>query len=384
MLERVLWNPKNPWQTIGASLGVFIGLFLLLFAFQIYLDVQVLAQGAQDNNFLIINKDFAKNKREKLSFTSEEIQEMREQPFFERVDPFESNTYQVAMSSTRLRFMTLLFFQSIPSDYLGIDTTLFQWEKGNDLPIVLSSDYLTLYNFGFAPSQGLPKFSAESISLVDFKVTIRGQGQQESFNAYVAGFTPNINSILVPPSFMQYANANYGNALEAKEATQVIAATDNPYSLPLEQFLDEEGYELSKGGLIGGELKSTLYLLVTLIVVIGFIIVSLALLVFMLNFQVLVAQASQDIQLLLQLGYRTQTIASSLSKRLLTRFGLVALGVFGFLFPVKYSITAAVAEQGYNLSYFPHFLVLIAGVLLCLLFIFINHRSIQRNVQDLA
>lgn len=384
MLDRVLWNPKNPWQTIGASLGVFIGLFLLLFAFQTYLDVQVLAQGAQDNNFLIVNKDFAKNKREKLFFSQEEIEQMRQQPFFERVDPFESNTYQVAMSSTRLRFMTLLFFQSVPSDYLGIDTTLFRWKKGGDLPIVLSSDYLTLYNFGFAPSQGLPKFSAESISLVDFKVTIRGKGRQESFNAYVVGFTPNINSILVPPSFMHYANTMYGDSAEAKEATQVIAATDNPYSLPLEQFLEKEGYELSKGGLIGGELKSTLYLLVSLIVVIGLIIVGLALLVFMLNFQVLVAQASQDIRLLLQLGYRTQTIANSLSKRLLTRFGIVALSVFALLFPIKYSITAAVAEQGYNLSYFPHVLVLLAGVLLCLLFIFINYRSIKSNVQDLA
>lgn len=280
--------------------------------------------------------------------------------------------------------MTLLFFQSIPSDYLGIDTTLFQWEPGDDLPIVLSSDYLTLYNFGFAPSQGLPKFSAESISIVDFKVTIRGQGKQESFNGYVAGFTPNINSILVPPNFMRYANDTYGDSTEAKEATQIIAATDNPYSLPLEQFLKEKGYELSKGGLIGGELKSTLYLLVTLIVVIGLIIVGLALLVFMLNFQVLVAQASQDIRLLLQLGYRPKTIAGTLSKRLLKRFAWVALGVFGLLFPVKYSIAASVAEQGYKLGYFPHLLVLIAGALLCLLFIFINYRSIQNNVQDLA
>lgn len=384
MLDRVLWNHRSPWQTLGASLGVFIGLFLLLFAFQIYLDVQVLTQGASDNNFLVINKDFAKNQREQLSFTSEEVAEMREQPFFTKVDPFESNTYQVSLSSTRLRFTTLLFFQSVPSSYLGIDTTLFEWQPGQDLPIILSSDYLTLYNFGFAPSQGLPKFSAESISLVDFTVTVVGQRGKESFTAYVAGFTPNINSILVPPTFMRYANARYGDSVQAKAPTQVIAETDNPYSLPLEQFLEEEGYQLSKGGLIGGELKSTLFMLVALIVVIGLIIVGLALLVFILNYQVLVAQASQDIQLLLQLGYRTQTITSTLSKRLLSRFALVALGVFGLLFPIKYLLTASVAEQGYQLSHFPHVLVLLAGVLLCGLFIAINHRSIQHNVENLA
>ena len=133
-----------------------------------------------------------------------------------------------------------------------------------------------------------------------------------------------------------------------------------------------------------GELKSTLFMLVALIVVIGLIIVGLALLVFILNYQVLVAQASQDIQLLLQLGYRTQTITSTLSKRLLSRFALVALGVFGLLFPIKYLLTASVAEQGYQLSHFPHVLVLLAGVLLCGLFIAINHRSIQHNVENLA
>ena len=384
MLDQVLLNPRNRWQTLGASLGVFIALFLLLFSLQIYLDIQVLTQGASDNNFLIINKDFAKNKREKLSFSPEEIVEMREQPFISQVDAFESNTYQVALSSTRMRFTTLLFFQSIPSIYLDVDTTLFQWKPGDNLPIVLSSDYLTLYNFGFAPSQGLPRFSAETISLVDFTVTIGGQGKRESFTAYVAGFTPNINSILVPPEFMAYANATYGDSIQAKAPTQVIAETDNPYSLALEEFLDQEGYEVSRGGLIGGELKSTLYLLLALVVVIGLIIVSLALLVFILNFQVLVAQASQDIRLLLQLGYRIETIAGTLSRRLLTRFSWLAGGVFVLLFLIKYSITASVIEQGYALGYFPNVLVLVAGVALCALFIFINHRSIQQNVQDLA
>lgn len=385
MLDRILWNHKSPWQTLGASLGVFIGLFLLLFALQVYLDVQVLISGVRNENFLVINKDFLHN-RKQLTFSPKEIVEMREQPFFEQVDPFESNTYQVSLSSKQMRFRTLLFFQSIPSHYLGIDTALFQWQPGTGeaLPIVLSSDYLTLYNFGFAPSQGLPKFSAESISIVDFTVTVGGPKGKESFKAYVAGFTPNINSILVPPAFMRYANARYGDPDQAQAPTQVIASTGNPYSIPLEQFLEKKGYQLSKGGLIGGELKSTLYVLVLMIVVIGFIIVGLALLVFVLNYQVLVAQASQDIQLLLQLGYRSQDIASTLSRRLLTRFGLVALGVLSILFPIKYVITNTLAEQGYVLSKLPHPLVFLAGALLCGLFVFINYRSIRQNVQNLA
>ena len=384
MLHQVLWKNRSPGQLFGASVGIFIGLFLLLFALQVYLDVQTLTKGARDNNFLVINKSFEKNYSSELSFSAEELEEMRQQPFFNSVDPFESNTYRVAMSSERLRFRTLLFFQSLPVSYLDVDTTLFKWEKGDPLPIVLSSDYLTLYNFGFAPSQGLPKFSAKTISLVDFTVTIAGKGSSERFEGYVAGFTPNVNSILVPPSFMEYANSLYGDEAAAKDPTQLIAATDNPYNIHLEQFLEKKGYELSKGGLIGGELKSSLNLLIFLLVVIGLTIVSLALLVFILNFQVLIAQSSSDIRLLLQLGYLTKNIATTLSNQLLKRFAVVVIAAFALLLPIKYTLTASLAEQGYQLSYFPHWLVVLVGIILCALFVTINYNSIQKNVKGLA
>jgi hypothetical protein len=384
MLHQVLWKNRSAGQLLGASVGIFIGLFVLLFALQVYLDVQTLTKGAQDNNFLVINKSFEQNYSSELSFSAEELEEMRQQPFFNAVDPFESNTYKVAMSSERLRFRTLLFFQSLPVSYLDVDTALFQWKKGEPLPIVLSSDYLALYNFGFAPSQGLPKFSAKTISLVDFYVTIAGKGSSERFEAYVAGFTPNVNSILVPPSFMEYANSLYGDEAQAKDPTQLIASTDNPYNVHLEKFLEEKGYELSKGGLIGGELKSSLNLLVFLLVAIGLTIVSLALLVFILNFQVLIAQSSQDIRLLLQLGYPTKDIAATLSNQLLKRFAVVVLATFALLIPIKYTLTSSLAEQGYQLSYFPHWLVWLVGIVLCALFVAINYNSIQKNVAGLA
>ena len=183
---------------------------------------------------------------------------------------------------------------------------------------------------------------------------------------------------------MEYANSLYGDEKEAKDPTQLIAATDNPYNVNLEQFLEEKGYELSKGGLIGGELKSSLFILVFLLVAIGLTIVSLALLVFVLNFQVLIAQSSHDIRLLLQLGYLTKDIATTLSNQLLKRFGVVVVAVFALLLPVKYAITASLAEQGYQLSVFPHWIVWCVGILLCALFVGVNYSSIQKNVQGLA
>ncbi len=384
MLNQVLWKGKSRWQTIGASIGIFIGLFLLLFALQVYLDVQILTKGAKDDNFLVINKAFEKHYGKPLEFSSAEFQEISQQPFFNQVDAFESNEYKVSLSSQKMGFRTLLFFQSLPQEFLSVDSTLFQWQPGNRIPIVLSSDYLALYNFGFAPSQGLPKFSASTISMVDFKITIMGNGIQESFDGYVCGFTPNVNSILVPQSFMEYSNKKFGEAKEAKLPTQIIASTDNPYSVALEEFLEEKGYEISRGGLIGGELKTTLFMLVFLLVAIGMTIVGLAMLVFILNFQVLIAQASHDIQLLLQLGYKDQQITKTLAQNLLQLFGIVVVLVFTILIPTKYFISALITEQGYNLSFGLHPIVWGVGLLFCILFIWINLSSIRKNVQNLA
>jgi hypothetical protein len=384
MLNKVLWKNKSRWQTIGASIGIYTGLFLLLFALQAYLDVQILTKGARDDNFLVINKVFEKNYGKPLEFSQEEFNEISNQSFFNEVDAFESNEYKVSLSSQAMGFRTLLFFQSLPNSFLGVDTALFKWKKGEPIPIVLSSDYLALYNFGFAPSQGLPRFSASTISLVDFKITVGGKGQTESFDAFVCGFTPNVNSILVPKSFMGYANEKFGGETKVKLPTQIIASTDNPYSVALEKFLETKNYEISRGGLIGGELKTTLFLLVFLIITIGFIIVGLSMLVFILNFQVLVAQASHDIQLLIQLGYEDRQIAKVLARNLLQLFGMVVLAVFITLLPIKYLLSAQIAEQGYTLSFMLHPMVWVVGLLFSLLFVWTNLTSIGKNVQKLA
>ncbi len=383
MLKKVLLKKSSKGQSIAASIGIFTGLFLLLFAFQVYSDVQILSKGARDNNFLVINKQFERHLGKPKNFSAEEIKEIKEQPFFKRVATFTSNNFQVLLSSRQMGFQTLLFFQAVPNEFLGIDTSKFTWKPGEKVPIVLSKDYLALYNYGLAPSQGMPQFSASTIGFVEFDVLINNSKKSNRLKASILGFTPNINSILVPQSFLDYYNKEYGSQQKV-DITQIMASTDNPYSLALENFLEKNGYEISKGGLIGGELKSTLYLLVLLLIAIGFIIVGLALLVFLLNFQVLVAQASQDIKLLLQLGYQDGQITKVLADNLLKLFGWILLAVFLVLSTVKYLIAQSILELGYQLPSYLDYKVWILGLFFALVFVRVNLSSIRKNVRKLA
>jgi hypothetical protein len=383
MLKLVLWGNKSPWQIWGASLGVFIGLLLLLFALQVFFDVQVLAHGARDSNVLILNKK-VRTTSEK-SFSSAEVEEMRKKPFFKMVEPFESNRYEVWADMKQLGFSTILFFQSIPNAFIDADTSDFKWKEGDELiPVVMSNDYLTLYNFGFGAGQGLPKISADFVSSFTFDIQISGNNKRKKYKMYICGFTKNINSILVPQSFMQYANKEFGFQ-EKKDPNQIAASTDNPYNTNLENYLKEKDLELSRGGLIGGELKTALNLLVLLVLAIGAIIIGLSLLVFVLNFQLLIAQSSASIKLLLELGYKHQSVTKTLYSRLILIFILIVAAVFAILFPIKYLITSALITQGYeSLSPIVSFPVILTGLVFSMIFIFINYNVISRNVKKLA
>jgi hypothetical protein len=383
MLKLVLWGNKSPWQIWGASIGVFIGMLLLLFAMQVFFDVQILARGARDSNILILNKR-VRTTSEK-SFSSAEIDEIRKKPFFKLVEPFESNRYEVWADMKQLGFSTILFFQSISNSFIDVDTTEFKWQEGDELiPVVMSNDYLTLYNFGFGAGQGLPKISADLVSSFTFDLMISGKGNKKKYKMYICGFTKNINSILVPQSFMQYANREFGFQ-EKKNPNQIAASTDNPYNTNLEKFLIEKDLELSRGGLIGGELKTALNLLVLLVLTIGAIIIGLSLLVFVLNFQLLIAQSSASIKLLLELGYKHQSITKTLYTRLFIIFLLIVAAVFSILFPVKYMITNSLVTQGYeSLSYMLSVPVILTGITFSIIFIWINYAVINRNVKKLA
>jgi hypothetical protein len=348
MLKKVLWSNKSRWQIIGASIGVFVGMLLLLFALQVFLDMQRLMNGARDSNFLVLNKSVkAMGDR---GFSEEEIDTIREQPFFNNMGVFTSNHFEVYAKIKRLNIETFLFFQAVPKEFLDIDTTKFKWEPGDEsIPIVMSADYLTLYNFGFAD------------------------------------FSDNVNSILVPKEFMQYANQKYGRKSAANDPpNQVIVSTDNPYHRDLEHFLDQRDYEISRGGLIGGELKSALYLLLGLVLVISIIIIGLSILVFVLNFQLLIEQSSQDIQLLVQIGYQDTSISKQLASRLIRIFLIIFTAVCLCLLPLKYMLSYALVEQGYNISLWLSPIVMLVGFLFAFAFVMINRRVIQNSVRKLA
>ena len=255
ILNQLLWSEKNKWQIIGAAVGAFIGLFLLLSALQLYFDLQRLVKGdSSTEQFVLINKkvNLFNTLGARSTFTEEEIEQLKQQEFVESVGIFISNQFKVSASSQMLGFYTELFFESLPDDFIDIKKSRWSWSKGdNEIPIILSRDYLALYNFGFAPSQGLPQFTPNTISKLAMDVNVSGNGLRKTFQGRIIGFSDRINSILVPQSFMDWANENFGETQKPK-SSRLIIKTNNPYSPELSDYLEKNKFEVSSGRLIGG------------------------------------------------------------------------------------------------------------------------------------
>jgi hypothetical protein len=380
ILNKLLWQNNNIWQIAGAVIGSFMGLLLLLLSIQFYLDLKEMTES--EDQFVIINKEVS-SFGAKAKFTPGEIQKIENQPFIKKVGQFSASNYRVSAGSAMLSFRTDLFFESVPDEFVDVQSSQFKWSEGDlEIPVIVARDYLALYNFGFAASQGLPKIPFESIQEVTLDVVIRGQGKSKNFKGRIVGFSDRINSIIVPQSFMEYSNKNFQD-YKPKGASRLIVSADNPFSNTFRNFMKENGYELSSGRLIGGETAALIRTLITVVAVIGFLIVLLSVFIFVLNFQLMVSKSSHDIRLMLQLGYKQNQIGQVLKKHLMSLFGMVMLLTVLFYGIVRFFIVSFFTKQGIEFG-FVHPIVLLAGLLFAGLFVFINYKNIESSIRNLS
>jgi len=379
-LNKILRQNNNIWQIVGAIIGSFMGLLLLLLSIQFYIDLNDLTES--EDQFVIINKEVS-SFGAKAKFTPEEIQKIQDQPFIKKVGQFSASNYRVSAGSALLNFRTDLFFESVPDEFVDVKSEDFKWSKGDIvIPVVVARDYLALYNFGFAASQGLPKIPFESIQEVSLDVLIKGQGKRKNFKGRIVGFSDRINSIIVPQSFMEYSNKNFQD-YEPKGSSRLIISSDNPFSDTFRNFMKDNGYELSSGRLIGGETAALIRTLIAVVAVIGFLIVLLSVFIFVLNFQLMVSKSSRDIRLMLQLGYKQNQIGQILKKHLMFLFGMVMLLTILFFGIFRSFIVSFFTKQGMEFE-FVNPIVLLAGLLFAGLFVFINYKNIESSIRNLS
>jgi len=320
LLYNILWKDHSRAHLLGAFLGTLAGFVLLLAGIQFYTDFKkVLTENRDllDPEYIVINKKVDIGQTLGLSragFTQEEIEEIKEQPFADQVAAFISNQFPVSGYTENNRFpdfYTELFFEAIPDEYIDVKTEDWQWdpEKGT-IPVIIPQDYLNLYNFGFAPSQGLPQIPKGVISMINFKLRLHGQGSgnYDDYQGRIVGFSNRVNSILVPLDFLEWANQKYGY-FKKSDPSQLILVSKDPTDPNIVRFLEEKGYDTIREKLKSSRMNIILKFVISFLVIVAAIIIGLAFLVFLLSLQLMISRSSEKIRRLNKLGFHYREIS---------------------------------------------------------------------------
>ena len=126
--------------------------------------------------------------------------------------------------------------------------------------------------------------------------------KKDFITARIVGFTNEIPSLLVPESFMRYANKKYATVKENKITNVMISSKEGEFG-EMEKFLVERGLESRKSQVVIGKLKSIVSTLFVVLLVISVVTVVVSGLVLIQYMQLLIANNQYQIRTLLRLGY---------------------------------------------------------------------------------
>ena len=318
MLFKLQIKSIIPAQIIGYGFSLFVGLSMLILTIQLLIDINPILNKQTDIFKLktaVISKEISllkSIKKDNIYFTSEELEELKNQKFTNNIVKFNSATFKIN-ASTEARgnipsFYTDLFFESIPNKYLDVDLISWNWDSLSDfIPIIIPENYLNLYNFGFAESQGLPVISKNTISQFSFNLNISGNKMITEYNSRIVGFSNKINTILVPQDFLIWANKKYGT--KSNKASRILVEFKDSYDENLLEFFNERNYSIKKDNLESSKLTFFFKSSMIFIIFVALIIIVLSISFVLLSFNLIIQRNKSLILNLYHLGYDQFKIA---------------------------------------------------------------------------
>lgn len=315
MVWQLLRRNISAPQLLGYSLANAVGLTVVLVGLMFYLDSQHGADSGEQflsSDYVVISKHVEGISMEPTTFSPEEVERLRQQPWVKKLARFTASDFTVygAVELGRGSMSSYLFFESIPDEYFDVKPERWHFDPANPyLPIIINKDYLTLYNFGFAIPQGLPQLSEDAIRAVPLTVRISGgDAMPQYLRAGIVGFSSRLNTIAVPQSFMDWANARFGSGEAPADPSRLIIETDPLQADAMTRYLAEHDYERAGEDGDQGRIAQFLGVVSAVVSVNGLLICALALFILLLSIFLLLQQSREKLRNLMLLGYSPQFV----------------------------------------------------------------------------
>ncbi len=390
LLYRLLSRHLNAGQLAGFVLANLCGMTIVLAAIQFATDIIPMFTGS--DSFLkpgqmVMAKHVSTVRTltgKAPTFTKKEITDVSKQPFVSNVGTFTPSLFSVVatLGSQQLgvQFSTEMFFEAVPDAFIDVDLSRWKWQEGsNEVPIILPRNYLNLYNFGFASSQGLPALSESLVSMVKIRFLLSGSAGRKELTGRVMAFSKKLNTILVPQAFMEQMNATLSPDRQPAPS-RLIVTVSNPADERIAEYLANHSYETEADDAEAARTAHFLRIIISIVLVVGLIISVLAFYVLLLSIFLLLQKNTEKIDTLLLIGYSPSAVARpyhlltiSLNTLVLVLSVIIVLVLRGYYLPLFGQLYPSYSAASLTPA-------LLTGIALYLLVALLNYVAIRRKV----
>ena len=377
-----------------AVVGCFMGTVLLLGAVQFFVDArQILQEREPPHNFFTLNKKIEGGALANLGkndegFSSEEITALKAHQEVKAVGAFIRNRFPVEIHiwpAGKVGFGEAakadVFFESVPDEFIDAKPSNWEWaENSSHVPLIIPKFYLDLWNFGFAPTRvEYPALSAKAALGIPIEIFL-GKRRDVSHDGKFVAFSRRINSVLVPASFLNWANKKYAqpnvteyfflwkdgqvegpprtrdfllalleanasvdtefsplndpsarrplaklskkNKEEAKPSRLIVRVDESPTEALL-KYLRSQSYEVNRELPEHDLLNDASKAAFGIVACIGLLLSALSVATFSASYRLVVTRAAIPARNLLHLGFKRHTVTNAFVRRFLKLFGFV-------------------------------------------------------------
>jgi len=322
-----------PLQIFGYGITLCIGITIVLTTLNIYNDIHPILEEETDmfgNNSVVISKNISiiesgtgayrssQGKdvdRSSIYFDKEEIEELKIQDFVEKIDYFNrASGFSVYIDIQEIGLRTDLFLESIPDEYLEIDSEDWRWQKDNNfIPIIMPKDWLKLLNLAYGETKNassIPLLSYSFVkSLPPSNIDIQSSnGEWHRFTCSIVGFSENINTILVPNKFLLWANKEYGDGKE-NLPNKILVEFNDPSNPKIIKYLEDNDYEINEQDLEFNKLINIFKIAFIFVFLIAIIIIILSVAFILLSINLIFQKNKEVLINLYFLGYQIKQIS---------------------------------------------------------------------------
>lgn len=390
ILLKLLRPGTGKARMYGSWIALCLGMLLLFLAVLAWVNFSETLSGKEKQDsmseYLVVGKQITDqrsghNKSENL-FSGDERAAVAKAAGVQDVGALTANKYPVSANiGGSLGFYTELFLESVEDKFLDVQPEDWSWKPGQAyLPIIMSNDFLNMYNYGFALSQGYPQLSQKSIRNIPFEINIAGG--KERYRAQIVGFTDRISSILVPQNFMEEMNRQYASTAPDKPSRLILKVKD-PSEKQFVKFLEERSYTVNQEQLRWSRIRTAVQAIVTSVGVVALIVVGMALLSFILFIEITVHRAADHIRLMLQIGYAPKSLRQILIRFFLPWLGsaVIVAGVITAI--INFVMIQWLASMEITISFFAAWPILLMLVAMIVLLSLLLVRSVRKTINKI-